>query len=93
MRMGVAAVADRWLRARRAMRKEDQHYAGELAAMAKRHASEGFYAFDDPLEAALFSVLVELLKERDREPDLERDQERDREPDLERDLERDDADP
>ncbi|MDD1653110.1 MAG: hypothetical protein LUQ64_01050 [Methanomicrobiales archaeon] len=77
--MGVAAVADRWLRARRAMRKEDQHYAGELAAMAKRHASEGFYAFDDPLEAALFSVLVELLKERDRE--------------RERDRDRDDADP
>lgn len=66
MRMGVAAVAERWLRARRAMRKEDQAYAEELAVMAKRHTSEGFYAFDDPLEAALFSVLVELLKERDR---------------------------
>ncbi|MDD1658587.1 MAG: hypothetical protein LUQ41_09095 [Methanomicrobiales archaeon] len=64
--MGVAAVAERWLRARRAMRKEDQAYAEELAVMAKRHTSEGFYAFDDPLEAALFSVLVELLKERDR---------------------------
>jgi len=48
------------------MRKEDQAYAVQLAAMAKRHTSEGFYAFDDPLEAALFSVLVELLKERDR---------------------------
>jgi len=66
VRMGVAAVAERWLRARRAMRKEDQAYAEELAVMAKRHTSEGFYAFDDPLEAALFSVLVELLKERDR---------------------------
>ena len=64
--MGVNAVAERWLRARRAMRKEDQAYAVQLAAMAKRHTSEGFYAFDDPLEAALFSVLVELLKERDR---------------------------
>jgi len=64
--MGVNAVAERWLRARRAMRKEDQAYAEQLAAMAKRHSSEGFYAFDDPLEAALFSVLVELLKERER---------------------------
>jgi hypothetical protein len=63
--MGVNTVAERWLRARRAMRKEDQSYAEHLAAMAKRHSSEGFYAFDDPLEAALFSVLVELLKERD----------------------------
>jgi len=66
VRMGVNAVAERWLRARRAMRKEDQAYAEQLAAMAKRHSSEGFYAFDDPLEAALFSVLVELLKERER---------------------------
>ena len=89
MRLGVAAVADRWLRARRAMRKEDQSYAEELAAMAKRHASEGFYAFDDPLEAALFSVLVELLKERDREEDPERD----REPHQGLDRGRDDADP
>jgi len=31
--------------------------------MATKHSSEGFYAFDDPLEAALFSVLIELLKE------------------------------
>jgi len=89
VRLGVAAVADRWLRARRAMRKEDQSYAEELAAMAKRHTSEGFYAFDDPLEAALFSVLVELLKERDREEDPERD----REPHQGLDRGRDDADP
>ena len=77
MRMGVNTVTERWLRARRAMRKEDQAYAEQLAAMAKRHSSEGFYAFDDPLEAALFSVLVELLKERDREQDPERDRGRD----------------
>ena len=33
--------------------------------MAKRHSSEVFYLFDDPLEAAVFSVLIELLKEFD----------------------------
>jgi hypothetical protein len=31
--------------------------------MAKKHSSEAFYALDDPLEAAVFSVLVELLRE------------------------------
>ena len=31
--------------------------------MAKMHSSEAFYALDDPLEAAVFSVLVELMKE------------------------------
>jgi hypothetical protein len=31
--------------------------------MAKMHSSEAFYALDDPLEAAVFSVLVEVMKE------------------------------
>ena len=31
--------------------------------MAMAHASEGFYAFDDPLEAAVVSALVEFAKE------------------------------
>jgi hypothetical protein len=26
------------------------------------HSSEAFYAFDDPLEAAIFSVLVEMMR-------------------------------
>lgn len=30
--------------------------------MVKKHSSEVFYAFDDPLEATIFSVLVELMK-------------------------------
>jgi len=30
--------------------------------MAKEHSSEDFYALDDPLEAAVFSVLVEMIK-------------------------------
>jgi hypothetical protein len=34
--------------------------------MAKKHFSEAFYALDDPLEAAVLSVLVEILKEMDK---------------------------
>lgn len=63
MRMGVKEISERWLRARRALRREEQRYAERLSEMAKRHASEEFYAFYDPLEAALFSVLIEILKE------------------------------
>jgi hypothetical protein len=63
VRMGAKNVADRWLKARRAMKAEDQVYAVKLAAMAKKHSIEAFYAFDDPLEAAVFSVLVEMMKE------------------------------
>jgi hypothetical protein len=65
VRMGVQELSARWVRAGRAMKKEDQGYAQELAQMAKKHSSEAFYALDDILEAAIFSVLIELLKERE----------------------------
>ena len=65
MRMGVRELAERWLKARRALRREEQPYADRLVEMAKKHSSEGFYAFDDPLEAAVFSALIEILKEID----------------------------
>lgn len=64
--MGVKELAERWLRARRALKRDEQPYADRIVEMAKKHSSEGFYAFDDPLEAAVFSALVEMLKEMDR---------------------------
>jgi hypothetical protein len=66
VRMGSQEVAHRWLKASRALSKEDQVYGQRLAEMVKIHSSEAFYALDDPLEAAVFSVLIELLKETDR---------------------------
>jgi hypothetical protein len=63
VRMGVKDVSARWLKASRALKKDDQIYGQRLADMAKKHSSEAFYALDDPLEAAVFSVLVELIKE------------------------------
>jgi hypothetical protein len=36
--------------------------------MTKMHSSEAFYALGDPLEAAVFSVLVELMRELAEEP-------------------------
>jgi hypothetical protein len=74
VRMGVKDVSLRWLKASRALKKEDQIYGQMVAQMAKKHSSEAFYALDDPLEAAVFSVLVEMKKERDRKQD-ERKQE------------------
>jgi hypothetical protein len=64
--MGSQEVAARWLKASRALSKDDQVYGQKLAEMVKVHSSEAFYALDDPLEAAVFSVLIELLKETDR---------------------------
>lgn len=61
--MGVKDVSARWTKMARAMKKEDQVYALRLAEMARKDSSEAFYALDDPLEAAVFSVLVELMRE------------------------------
>jgi hypothetical protein len=66
IRMGVKDVSDRWLKASKALKKKDQIYGQKVAEMAKKHSSEAFYALDDPLEAAVFSVLVELVKEMDK---------------------------
>ena len=56
VRQGTNDVSVRWLKASRALKKEDQVYGQRLADLAKKHSSEAFYALDDPLEAAVFSV-------------------------------------
>ena len=61
--MAVKDVSAMLMEAINALKKEDQIYGQMVAEMAKRHSSEAFYALDDPLEAAVFSVLVELVKE------------------------------
>lgn len=63
--MAVKDVSARWMKASKALKKEDQIYGQMIAEMAKKHSSEAFYALDDPLEAAVFSVLVEMIRERD----------------------------
>jgi hypothetical protein len=44
-----------------------------LAEIARKHSSEAFYALDDPLEAAIFSMLVEMMKEVAEAKMIERD--------------------
>ena len=65
VRQGVKSIADRWARSSRALKKEDRQYGEKLVELAKRHSSEAFMACDDPLEAAVFSVLVETIKRQD----------------------------
>ncbi|MDD1751617.1 MAG: hypothetical protein LUQ38_00820 [Methanotrichaceae archaeon] len=70
VRMGAKDVSQRWLKASKALKKEDQVYGQRLAEMAKKHSSEAFYALEDPLEAAIFSALVELFKELEKKREL-----------------------
>ena len=65
VRQGVKGPIDHWTRAARALKKEDRPYGERLVTLAKKHSSEAFYGCDDPLEAVVFSVLVEMLRQQD----------------------------
>ena len=66
IRMAALEITGRWERAAWSLHGDDRECALRVVEMAKRHTSEGFYAFDDPLEAVLFSVLVEITREQER---------------------------
>lgn len=68
IRQGVKGLTGHWTRVARALRPEDRAAAERLAAAAKKHASEAFYGCDDPLEAAIFSALVEIARHREEMP-------------------------
>ncbi|HQJ87867.1 MAG TPA: hypothetical protein PLY91_04925 [Methanoregulaceae archaeon] len=65
-RMGVRATAERWCRAGRGLRDADRAALERLAGMAMAYSSQGFFAFDDPLEAAIVAVLAGLVREEER---------------------------
>ena len=65
MKTAVREIADRWTRGSQALAAESQLYGYQLAAMLRRHENENVAMFDDPLEAALFFVLIELVKEKE----------------------------
>jgi hypothetical protein len=60
--MGVKGGLGPLGKGRPSQEERDQVYALKLAKIAKKHSSEAFYALDDPLEAAISSVPVELIK-------------------------------
>jgi hypothetical protein len=65
VRQETNSMANRWARMGRVLTGEDRKYAEQLAKLAKMHASEAFVACDDPLEAVVFSILIEILRRED----------------------------
>ncbi len=63
VRQGMKVTLARWEQAARAFRGKDRVYAEMVVEMARKHGSESFYGFTDPEEAAVFSVLVGLIRE------------------------------
>ena len=56
IRMGIKDVSARWLKATKAIEKEDQIYGQKLAVTAKIRPSEAFYDLDDLLVAAFYCL-------------------------------------
>jgi hypothetical protein len=60
VRQGVNSIADRWERASKGYK-----CGKRVVQIAKSYSSEGFVGCNDPLESVLFSIAVEMQKERE----------------------------
>ncbi len=60
---GLSRTAHRWIHAGRALNAVDQPFARRMAEMIRAHPVNDPSIREDPLEAAVFSLLIELLKE------------------------------
>ena len=63
MTLALVITVEEW-RFGRDLRDRDRAVIDRLAGMATADASGAFYALDDPLEAAVLAVLIELVRER-----------------------------
>jgi hypothetical protein len=64
VRQQVQEITGRWVRVAHPVRQQKES-AARLATMGKAHSSEAFFGCDDPLEAVLFSGLLEIRKLQD----------------------------
>jgi hypothetical protein len=62
VRLGVRSIAERWARVAKKLGREDQKPAAELTGLAKNHSSAAFFGCDNPLEAMIFSALLEIRR-------------------------------
>jgi hypothetical protein len=63
----VKKLADRWKRATRALRIQEQAYGHRLVRMLEDSGDRKFAVIDDPLEAAAFILFIGMVKELERE--------------------------
>lgn len=55
-------IADRWRRATRPLKIEDQKYGHELVRMLEARAGQASRVFEDPLEEAVFALLIGMVR-------------------------------
>ncbi len=68
MTTGMKNVSERWRKASRALKIDDQKYGIRLAEALERHKGPEYAMFDDPLEASVFFLLIEMMKEKEKSP-------------------------
>jgi len=59
----IREIAERWKRATRPLKIHEQKYGHRLVKMLEEYNGEELKRFDDPLEAAAFIVLIQVVKE------------------------------
>jgi hypothetical protein len=59
----IQQLADRWKRATRPIRVQDQQYGLHLAEMIGKYNRKDFERFDEPLEAAAFIIFIRMVKD------------------------------
>lgn len=64
VRLGVRALTGTWERTARKLDRDGREPGGRLAGFARQHSSEAFFGCDSPLEAAVFSSLLEISRSR-----------------------------
>jgi len=67
VRQEINTISDHWVRVSRTLKKSDQASGKYTAEIAKKYGSEAFMGCNGGLEGVLFSVLVEIQKQQDRE--------------------------
>ncbi|MEI7434325.1 MAG: hypothetical protein WCJ93_08750 [Methanomicrobiales archaeon] len=66
MTTGMKNVSVRWRKASRALKIDDQKYGIRLAEALETHKGPEYAMFDDPLEASVFFLLIEMMKEKEK---------------------------
>lgn len=61
----IKQLAGRWKRAIRPLKIQDQQYGLRLAEMIEKYNRKEFERFDEPLEAAVFIILMQMVKDQD----------------------------
>jgi hydrogenase maturation factor len=62
-RSELPLVKERWRRFRRALKADDQPAMDALIAALEKNGPTTFAGLDDPLEAAVLAVLMEMARE------------------------------